>query len=346
MAFTVAVVMPLQGAGGLYAPSAEALVDLAVTEINADGGLGGKLLESIIIDAARPITEVGAEVHALLQGGKIQAVSGWHVSTVRHAIAPLLKNRVPYLYPAVYEGGEDRSGIYCTGEVPALQLEPSMRWLHKHRGVRRWFVVGDDYIWPRQTSMQIREYAAYLALEIAGETFISEAGDIARALDGIARTGSDGVLMLMVGQNAVDFNRQFARRGLQEKAVRLSPLLEENALLATGPSATANLFSTAGYFRSLGTPEAMDLLGRYQANQGLIAPALNSPAESSYEALHLLRQLVHRAGSAEVNAIDASISGSLFNTARGSVVFEGNQLRQQIYLAEASGVDFTVVAQL
>lgn len=346
MAFTVAVVMPLQGAGGLYAPSTEALVDLAITEINADGGLGGKLLEAAIIDAARPMTEVRAEIHALLQRDKIQAVSGWHVSTVRNAIAPLLKNRVPYVYPAVYEGGEDRSGIYCTGEVPALQLEPSMRWLHRHRGVRRWFIVGDDYIWPRQTAVQIRGFAANLGLEIGGEAFIHGPNQFDRVFDGIGRSGSDGVLMLMVGQNAVAFNRQFARRGMQGKVVRLSSLLEENALLATGPAATANLFSTAGYFRSLGTAQSLDLLGRYQANQGVSAPALNSPAESSYQALHLLRQLVHRAGSAEFSAIDASIDGSTFTTARGTVAFEGNQLRQQIYLAEASGVDFVVVASL
>ncbi|MEW1808375.1 substrate-binding domain-containing protein [Pseudarthrobacter sp. NPDC080039] len=346
MAFTVAVVTPLQGAGGLYAPSAEALIDLAVAEINADGGVGGKLLDTVIIDSGLPVFQVRSELRALVGQGRIQAVSGWHVSTVRQAIAPLLTGRVPYVYPAVYEGGEDRPGIYCTGEVPARQLEPAMRWLHRHRGVRRWFIVGDDYVWPRQTSVLVKGYAADLGLEIAGEAFLSAEAQIGPALDAIGRTGADGVLMLMVGQNAVTFNRQFARRGLPGQAVRLSPLLEENALLATGPGATANLFSTAGYFRALPTAAALDLLGRYQGHQGRIAPPLNSPAESSYEALHLLRELVHRAGSSDVGAIDGSIDGSSFATPRGTVTFEGNQLRQNIYLAEASGVDFSVVAAL
>lgn len=346
MAFTVAVVMPLQGAGGLYAPSAEALIDLAVAEINADGGVGGKRLETVIIDAGLPVSRVRSELRALMGQSRIEAVSGWHVSTVRHAIAPLLTGRVPYVYPAVYEGGESRSGVYCTGEVPAGQLEPAMRWLHRHRGVRRWFVVGDDYVWPRQTSFLVQGYAADLGVEVAGEAFLSSKEQIGAALDAIARTGADGVLMLMVGQNAVAFNRQFARRGLPGKAVRLSPLLEENALLATGPGSTANLFSTAGYFRSLGTSEALDLLDRYQAHHGRIAPPLNSPAESSYEALHMVSRLVHRAGGANVDAIDASIDGSSFATARGTVSFEGNQLRQDIYLAEASGVDFSIVAAL
>lgn len=346
MAFTVAVVMPLQGAGGIYAPSAEALVELAVEEINADGGVGGKRLDTVVVDAGLPASQMGSQLRTLLGQGRIQAVSGWHVSTVRHAIAPLVKSRIPYVYPAVYEGGEGRSGIYCTGEVPGRQLEPAMRWLHQHRGVRRWFVVGDDYVWPRRTSALVKGYAANLGLEFAGERFLRDQGQIGFALDAIGRTGADGVLMLLVGQNAVGFNRQFARRGFPLKAVRLSPLLEENALLASGPGATANLFSTAGYFRSLGTSEALDLLGRYQSSQGRIAPALNSPAESSYQALHLLKQLVHRAGSAEVRALDTYINGSSFFTARGKVTFEGNQLQQRIYLAEAIGVDFAVVTSL
>ena len=346
MTFTVAVVMPLQGAGGLYAPSAEALVDLAVEEINGDGGVGGKHLDTVIVDAGLPLANVRRELLTLLGQGRVQAVSGWHVSTVRHALAPLLMGRVPYVYPAVYEGGEGRSGIYCTGEIPAGALEPAMRWMDRHRGVRRWFVVGDDYIWPRQTLSQVRGYAANLGLEIAGSSFIGEPGQVPLALEAIEASGCDGVLVLMVGQNAVVFNRQFGRRGLHRRAVRLSPLMEENALLASGPGATSNLFSTAGYFRSLATSGALELLTRYQASQGRIAPALNSPAESSYEALHLLKHLVHRAGSADIRAIDASIDGSSFSTARGAVAFEGNQLRQQVYLAEACGVDFAVVAAL
>lgn len=346
MAFTVAVVMPLQGAGGLYAPSAEALTELAVAEINADGGVGGVPLDTVVVDAGLPVSRVRSELRALLEHGRVQAVSGWHVSSLRNAIAPLLKGRIPYVYPAVYEGGEVRSGIYCTGEVPGRQLEPAMRWLHRHRGVRRWLIVGDDYVWPRRTSALIKGYAANLGLEFADEKFLRDEGDIESALDAIGRTGADGVLMLMVGQNAVAFNRQFARRGLASKAVRLSPLLEENTLLASGPRATANLFSTAGYFRCLATSEALDLLGRYQANQGRIAPALNSPAESSYQALHLIRQLVQRAGSAEVRTLDACINGSSFSTARGKITFEGNQVHQNIYLAEAIGVDFVVVASL
>ena len=343
MAFTVAVVMPLQGAGGLYAPSAEALIDLAVEEINADGGVGGKPLETVIVDAGLPLAQVRNELRTLLGQAKIQAVSGWHVSTVRHAIAPLLKDRVPYVYPAVYEGGEGRAGIYCTGEVPARALKPAMRWLDRHRGVRRWFVVGDDYVWPRQTLAQVKGYAADLSIKIAGSFFVQEPGHVPRALEAIEASGCDGVLVLMVGQNAVDFNRQFARRGLHRRAARLSPLMDESALLASGPGATSNLFSTAGYFRSLATSGAVELLLRYQASQGRIAPPLNSPAESSYEALHLLKHLVHRAGSAGTSAIDASINGSSYRTTRGMVAFEGNQLRQQVYLAEACGVDFVVV---
>jgi len=204
------------------------------------------------------LAQVRSELRTLLGQAKIQAVSGWHVSTVRHAIAPLLKDRVPYVYPAVYEGGEGRAGIYCTGEVPARALMPAMRWLDRHRGVRRWFVVGDDYVWPWQTLAQVRGYAADLGMKIAGSFFVQEPGHVPRALEAIEASGCDGVLVLMVGQNAVDFNRQFARRGLHRRAVRLSPLMDESALLASGPRDIESffdgrLFQEPGHLRCNGT---------------------------------------------------------------------------------------------
>ena len=36
--------------------------------------------------------------------------------------------------------------MFCTGETPSRQLLPAMRWLHRENGVRRWCIVGNDYV--------------------------------------------------------------------------------------------------------------------------------------------------------------------------------------------------------
>ncbi|MCV9996191.1 substrate-binding domain-containing protein [Paeniglutamicibacter sp. ZC-3] len=346
MAFTVAMVLPFQGPGGIYGPSAEAITELAVSEINADGGVLGDQINTIMVDGGAPRSQVHAEVSRLLTEDKIQAVSGWHISSVRNALAPLVAGRIPYLYPSLYEGGEQRSGVYCTGEVPSNQLEPAMRWLRNQQNVRKWFVVGDNYVWPRQTYAALKDRVTEQGIEFVGSSFIEGSQHIDTALDSISKSSCEGVLMLLVGHNAAVFNRAFSARGLHEKMIRLSPLMEENTLLASGSEATVGIFSTAAYFRSLVTMDAMDLMSRYHRRQGVTAPMLNSPAESCYEALYGLRHLVDRAGSSNVKDIDAKIDGTAFSAGRGTVVFEGNQLRQPLYLAEADGLDFDVVATL
>ena len=78
---------------------------------------------------------------------------------------------VPYVYTALYEGGERTPGVFLTGEVPSRQLLPAMQWLHREHGVRRWCIVGNDYVWPRATARAARVYAQLCGGEICHEVF-------------------------------------------------------------------------------------------------------------------------------------------------------------------------------
>lgn len=84
----------------------------------------------------------------------------------------------------------------------------------------------------------------------------------------------DGVIMLLVGEDAARFNRAFADAGLDEACWRLSTLVDENTLLASGAEGTRRLCSAAGYFESLVTPESLGFGARYAARFGPEAPAL------------------------------------------------------------------------
>ena len=84
--------------------------------------------------------------------------------------------------------------------------------------------------------------------------------------------------MLLVGDDAVRFNRCFAARRLDERCLRLSPLMDESMLLASGAGATAGLWTAAGYFEQLVTPESMDFGHRYASRFG---PAAPRPAASA-----------------------------------------------------------------
>lgn len=343
----VAMVLPLHGPAGLFAPSCEAVVEVAVGELNEHGGILGREVVTEVVDGGGEPREVADRLRARVAAGAVDAVSGWHISSVREALAPLLAGRVPYAYTSLYEGGELRPGVFCCGETPDVQIAPALRWLRDELGLRRWFVVGDDYVWPRASAGAIRGYAHELGLDLVGQDFVAlGAADIERVVTRLERTACDGVLMLLVGQDAVEFNREFARRGLADRLARFSPLMEENMLLASGSDTTANLFVASSYFRSMATTGAMDLLDRYLHVHGAGAPALSSAAESCYEGLHTLAALARRAGTDRLEAWAAATDGTAYEGPRGTVEFHGRAARQRVHLAVADGVDFDVLTCL
>jgi urea transport system substrate-binding protein len=142
------------------------------------------------------------------------------------------------------------------------------------------------------------------------------------------------VLVLLVGDDAARFNRAFAAAGLHERALRLSTLMDENMLLASGAEATVGLWSAAGYFETLATPESLSFGASYARRFGAHAPPVGSPGESCYEGLKFLAALVGSAGFAG------------YEGARGTSRLRGNHVEQPVYLAEADGLDFHVRHQL
>ncbi len=155
-----------------------------------------------------------------------------------HGIA----GRVPYVYTALYEGGEHHPGVFLVGETPSRQLLPAMSWLRAERGVRRWCIVGNDYIWPRGTAAAAQLYAPLCDGRICAEVFVPLGSTaFAEVVRRVERHRADAVVMLLVGQDAVEFNRAFAKAGLNHSCRRLGTLMEENTLLASGAESTRGI---------------------------------------------------------------------------------------------------------
>jgi urea transport system substrate-binding protein len=345
--FDVALVVPLQGPAGVFGPSCELCAHLAAEEVNAEGGVLARELRFVEVDGGRRGSEVADEVDRLLAEGMIDAVTGWHISAVRNAVAPRIAGRAPYVYTPLYEGGEQRPGVFLTGETPDRQVLPALRWLRNECRARRWAIVGNDYVWPRGTARAARRYATTLGSTIALELFVPlGTTDFASPLARIETCHCDLVIMLLVGADAVEFNRQFADRGLDSTILRFSPLMEENMLLATGSDCSRGLYAAAGFFESLPSAYGLDFSRRYASRFGADAPTLNSLGESCYEGVKLLAALVRSAGSIEVPDVCAVAESVSYEGARGLLHCHDRHLDQPVYLSVADGLEFDVLCQL
>ena len=343
----VALVIPLHGSAGIFGSSCELCAELAAIEVNATEGVLGRELRLSLVDGSAPPAAVADEVGALAAAGLVDAVVGWHISAVRQALAPRIAGLVPYVYTALYEGGERTPGVFLTGEVPSQQLLPAMRWLKREHGVRRWSIVGNDYVWPQVTARAARAYASMCGGEICHEAFLPLGCRAWRpTVEDVERSHADAVIMLLVGADAVTFNRTFAAAGLDSRCRRLSTLIDENTLAGSGANGTRGICAAAAYFETLATPESLDFGWRYTQSFGPDAPTLNSVGESCYEGILLLSALAKRAGSLEVQKMTSAAESLSYAGPRGEVRMHHRHLDQRVYLAEARDVQFDVVAQL
>ncbi len=346
-AIRIGLAIPLQGPGGIFGPSCEAIAELCRRQTNQSGVLG-RPIEFEVIDAGQRPEEVARDVRGLIDAGRIDALTGWHISSIREAVAPITQGRIPYVYTSLYEGGESRPGVFCAGETPADQVGPALAWLRDEMGLRRWHIVGSNYVWPLRSARAASAYARALGLTVLSTSFSRfDTQDFGTILDTIEHgTRADGVLMFLVGQDAVRFNRAFAQRGLDESLIRLTPLMEENMLLASGPDAIRDLYVAAGYFRSLPTAHSLDFVGDYAAAFGPEAPPLNNQGESCYEGITLLTSLFAAAQDTSLEAVLRVSEGMGYEGPRGAMELRAGHLKQTIYLAKADVADFDVVTSL
>jgi ABC-type branched-subunit amino acid transport system substrate-binding protein len=248
------------------------------------------------------------------------------------------------VYTALYEGGERTPGVFLTGETPKCQLLPTMRWMAMELGVRRWCIIGDNYVWPWGSAKAARNYAERCGARILDEIYVElGTAKFTNALRRIESSGAQGVLMFLVGNDAVRFNRAFAAAGLDDRMLRLSPLMEENMLLASGAAATKGIYTASGFFESAATPEGLDFVGRYTARYGPEAPVLNSMGESCYEGVRLLAALIQRADGLDVPDLCSVADTVGYGGPRGEVHLQKCHLDQRIYLARADDLQFDVI---
>lgn len=341
-------IVPMQGPGGIVAPSCDAAISLAVDEINHGTGILGREIRTTNIDGGRDPRVVAEEVGALLATGMVDAITGWHTSAVRLAVARANAGRVPYLFATGHEGlTNELPGVLMLGEHPAGQTLPAIHWLQRELGVRRWAIIGNDYIWPYESARAVRASLTDPDAIVLERFVPLGSPDFGRFLEEPALAQADGILILMVGADVSRFNRQFAATGRADRQIRISPAADENVLLAAGPAANHNFYAASSFFIDERTADGRDRLIRYRRLHGSFAPALTSFSNMSYEAVHTLRAIAEKVGSLEVPEIHAALDqGVLLETPGGTRGFFGNQAVQHGYIARANGVDFDILARI
>ena len=146
---------------------------MVINDINAAGGLLGRQIDLYVEDGATIDSVAEAKATKLVQHDKVDVIFGGIYSSTRQAIKgpAVVKGRKLYIYPEQYEGQECDPLIFCTGPVPAQQVDPFIPWLMQQTGAKKFYLPSADYIWPRVMNKKVREVVTANGGAIVGEEY-------------------------------------------------------------------------------------------------------------------------------------------------------------------------------
>ncbi|MFB0953800.1 MAG: transporter substrate-binding protein, partial [Aeromonadaceae bacterium] len=151
----------LHSLSGTMAISETTLKDtmlMLIDEQNKKGGVLGKKLEPVVVDPASNWPLFAEKARELIQKEKVAAIFGCWTSVSRKSVLPVVEELNSILfYPVQYEGEESSKNVFYTGAAPNQQAIPAVDYLMAN-GVKRWALLGTDYVYPRTTNKILEAY--------------------------------------------------------------------------------------------------------------------------------------------------------------------------------------------
>ena len=135
-------------------------LDLAIDEVNGNGGLLGKQLELISYDSQSNDQLYAQFATQLALRDKVVAVHAGLQSSSREVIRPILhRSNTLYFYNTPYEGGVCDRNCFCTGNTPGQLLANLLPYMIKKYG-KTIYVLAADYNFGQLSEKWTRKIAA------------------------------------------------------------------------------------------------------------------------------------------------------------------------------------------
>jgi urea transport system substrate-binding protein len=301
---------------------------LAIKEINAMGGVGGKQIEFIVEDGASDWDVFKEKAEKLIDQDKVAVVFGCWTSASRKAVKDVFESKDHLLfYPLQYEGQECSKNIFYAGAAPNQQIEPAVDWLLENKG-KEFFLVGSDYVFPRTANTIIKAQLEANGGTTVGEDYLplgnTEVTPIIAKIQAALPNG--GVIFNSLnGDSNVAFFKQIADAGLTpDKYPVMSVSIAEEEVRQIGPEYLKGHYASWNYFQTVETPENEKWVADFKAEYGEDR-VTNDPMEAAYMMVYLWKQAVEQAGDAyDLEAVRNALIGQELAAPEGLVTMNAN----------------------
>ncbi|MYZ49431.1 ABC transporter substrate-binding protein [Propylenella binzhouense] len=318
----VGVLFSLTGGLSIIEKSLADATRMAIEEINAAGGVMGKPIDIVLEDGASDPKTYAEKASKLVIRDRVPTVFGSYTSASRKAVLPIFEKRNNlYFYPTYYEGYECSKNVVYTGAVPNQQLSNFIPWIIKNLGKKKFFIVGSNYIYPREMAKVCKILIEANGAEWIADEYLelghSEWGSM---VNKIKTSGCDVVLSNVVGDSVVAFYREFKNQGLShDKLPICATVTSEIEIAAMGPEYAVGSYTSFPYFQAIDTDTNKAFIERYRKFVNDPKAVTHHALESSYFQVYLWKQAVEKAGEATPEAIREGVKGQEYDAPNGHV---------------------------
>jgi ABC-type branched-subunit amino acid transport system substrate-binding protein len=327
---------------------------MVIDEINAKGGLLGRQIDLCIEDGATTDSVAEAKATKLVQQDQVDVIFGGIFSSTRQAIKgpAVVKGKKLYIYPEQYEGQECDPLIFCTGPVPAQQVEPLIPWLMQQTGAKKFYLPSADYIWPHTMNKAVRRVVTAKGGAIVGEEYFPlDHTDYGKTVDKIASSGAEVVFNTIVPPGLTPFLEQLYDSGFAKRGGHLiCTYFDENLVNFVPAAHMEGLYSCLDYYQTVDDPFSRKLLDQYNTlYPGDAKFTAGSACTGLYRGLKLWEAAVKEVGSLKqadvIKALDhAKIAEGPGGP--GEMVPGQHHVRMNMYIGQAKKGDFKIVKSL
>ena len=322
----IGVLHSLSGTMAISETTLKDTVQMLVDEQNKKGGVLGKKIEAVVVDPASNWPLFAEKARELISKDKVSAIFGCWTSVSRKSVLPVVEELNGILfYPVQYEGEGSSKNVFYTGAAPNQQAIPAVDYLLK-QGVKRWALVGTDYVYPRTANKILEAYLKSKGFKDE-DIMISYTpfghSDWQSIVSDIKKFGTAGkktaVVSTINGDANVPFYKELSNQGISAKdipVVAFSVGEEELSGIDTKP--LVGHLAAWNYFESVDSDANDEFIEEWHKYTGDEKRVTNDPMEATYIGFNMWVKAVEKAGTTESNAVQDALIGVTVPNLSGS----------------------------
>jgi ABC-type branched-subunit amino acid transport system substrate-binding protein len=350
----VGVITDQTGALSFMGTADANVAKMVINDINAKGGLLGRHIDLYLEDSATTDSIAEAKATKLVQQDHVDVIFGGIYSSTRQAIKgpAVVKGKKLYIYPEQYEGEESDPLIFCTGPVPAQQVEPLIPWLMQETGAKKFYLPSADYIWPHTMNRKVRETVTAHGGEIVGEEYFPlDHADYSKTVHKIMSGGAEVVFNTIVPPGLTPFLEQLYKAGFSKKGGHIvCTYFDENFFNLVPAAHVEGLYSCLDYYQNVSDPFSKKLIDEYNhLYPGSARFTAGSACSGMYRGLRLWEAAVKEAGSLKQEDVIKALDHAKIAEGPGGaaeMVPGQHHVRMNMYIAQANNGKFKIVKSL